>query len=123
MEKEWVLPRKLSDEEHQFVAGLVANLKCPPQIAELLFRKGINSEEEIKHFFQPSMSKLQDPYLFAEMGKAVERIQKAIDSHERITIYGDYDVDGTTATALLYLGLKRIGAEIDFYIPHRMIDG
>ena len=123
MEKEWVLPRKLSDEEHQFVAGLVANLKCPPQIAELLFRKGISSEEEIKHFFQPSMSKLHDPYLFAEMGKAVERIQKAIDSHERITIYGDYDVDGTTATALLYLGLKRIGAEIDFYIPHRMIDG
>lgn len=123
MEKEWVLPRKLPDEEHQFVANLAANLKCPYQIAELLFRKGIRNEEEIKYFFEPSMSKLHDPYLFAEMGKAVERIQKAIDSHERITIYGDYDVDGTTATALLYLGLKRIGADIDFYIPHRMIDG
>ena len=57
------------------------------------------------------------------MEKAVIRIIEAIENIELITIYGDYDVDGTTSTALLYLGLKKAGAEVDYYIPHRMIDG
>jgi single-stranded-DNA-specific exonuclease len=66
---------------------------------------------------------MHDPYLFDDMEKAVLRIMQAIETKEQITIYGDYDVDGTTATALLYLGLRRIGGQVDFYIPHRMIDG
>lgn len=123
MEKQWVLPRKLCDDEKQLVTTLSSALKCPPLIAELLLHKGLSSREEIEEFFIPTMERLHDPFLFNDMERAVERILHAIDTHERITIYGDYDVDGTTATSLLLLGLKRVGADIDFYIPHRMIDG
>ncbi|HNX36924.1 MAG TPA: single-stranded-DNA-specific exonuclease RecJ [Candidatus Cloacimonadota bacterium] len=123
MEKQWVLPAKLSDEEKKYLADLSTAMKCPSLIAELLWHKGLNSKEEIEDFFLPGMDKLHDPFLFNGMDRAVERILQAIKNNERITIYGDYDVDGTTATALLLLGLKRVGADIDFYIPHRMIDG
>ena len=123
MEKQWVIPPKLCEEDRKQILSLSTTMKCPPQIAELLYRKGLTNAEKIEEFFQPQMSKLHDPFLFAGMEQSVARIMKALDSGERITIYGDYDVDGTTSTALLYLGLKRVGANIDFYIPHRMIDG
>jgi single-stranded-DNA-specific exonuclease len=123
MEKQWVLPRKLCDDELKLVQALATPMKCPLQIAELLYRKGLHNMDEIEDFFNPRMDKLYDPYLFEAMELSVNRIVKALNDNEQITIYGDYDVDGTTATALLYLGLKRIGALIDFYIPHRMIDG
>lgn len=123
MEKEWIKPPALSTEEQQRIRSLSDALKCPPLIAELLFRRGMCSEEDIRNFFVPQMQHQYDPFLFPDMDKAVTRILEAIENGERITVFGDYDVDGTTATALLYLGLKRIGAEIDFYIPHRMIDG
>jgi len=92
-------------------------------VSELLFRQGLKTEQEIRDFFTPSLYHQHDPFLFEDMDKAVTRIVQAIERHEKITIYGDYDVDGTTATALLLLGLRKLGAEIDFYIPHRMIDG
>lgn len=123
MEKQWVLPRKLCDDELKLVQALATPMKCPLQIAELLYRKGLHNMDEIEDFFNPRMDKLYDPYLFEAMELSVNRIVKALNDNEQITIYGDYDVDGTTATALLFLGLKRIGALIDFYIPHRMIDG
>lgn len=123
MEKEWIKPPALSTDEQQRIQALSDALKCPPLIAELLFRRGMCSEEDIRNFFVPQMLHQYDPFLFPDMDKAVTRILEAIENSERITVFGDYDVDGTTATALLYLGLKRIGADIDFYIPHRMIDG
>ena len=123
MEKQWVIPQKLCEEDRKLIQNLSTAMKCPPLIAELLYRKGLTSADKIEEFFQPEMAKLHDPFLFEGMEKAVLRIIAAINSGERITIYGDYDVDGTTSTALLYLGLKRVGANIDFYIPHRMIDG
>jgi len=98
-------------------------MKCPDMIAEMLVRRELYDQSAINNFFHPSLSSTHDPFLFEDMSKAVDRIIKAIKDNELITIYGDYDVDGTTSTALLYLGLKKVNAHIDFYIPHRMIDG
>jgi single-stranded-DNA-specific exonuclease len=123
MEKKWDTPLPLDNGDLQAVREISNELKSPLLVAELLFSKGYRTIEEIRGFFNPSLEKLHDPFLFEQMDKAVKRILKAIDDKENITIYGDYDVDGTTATALLYLGLKRIGGIVDFYIPHRMIDG
>ncbi len=123
MKKEWLVPETLPPDENARVRQISEELRCPALIAELLFRKGLDSVEEISAYFQPQMKRQYDPFLFPDMEKAVQRILKALENKELITIYGDYDVDGTTATTLLYLGLKRIGARIDFYIPHRMIDG
>lgn len=123
MDKRWLVPAALDDAAKHVVDEFCSTFKIPNLAAELLYRKGLRTTEEVQEFFYPALSGLMDPFLFPDMEKAVERINRAIDNHERITIYGDYDVDGTTATALLYLGLKRLGARIDFYIPHRMIDG
>ncbi|MDP2173353.1 MAG: single-stranded-DNA-specific exonuclease RecJ [Candidatus Cloacimonadaceae bacterium] len=123
MEKEWVIPKTLSADEKARIKELSDGLKCPKLISELLWRRGLRTEAEIRAFFEPQLDQQYDPFLFPEMEKAVQRVIRAIQSKEHITIYGDYDVDGTTSTALLLLGLKRIGAQIDFYIPHRMIDG
>jgi len=123
MDKQWELPLPLEAEALSAARSIALDLKCPALIAELLYRKGYRTREEIHEFFYPNLSKLLDPFLFEQMDKAVTRILKAIEDKEQIVIYGDYDVDGTTATALLYLGLRRIGGLIDFYIPHRMIDG
>lgn len=123
MEKQWVLPEPLTPEDKQQVESLAGELKCPEIIAELLYRQNLKTVDQVTDFFHPQLSQQHDPFLFPDMEKAVQRILAAISGGEKITIYGDYDVDGTTATTLLYLGLKRVGADIDFYIPHRMIDG
>ncbi|HOH59530.1 MAG: single-stranded-DNA-specific exonuclease RecJ [Candidatus Cloacimonetes bacterium] len=123
MDKKWLVPPGLDAQEYEAIERLAIEVKAPRLIAELLSRRGLRNEAEIRDFFKPDLSHLHDPYLFEDMDIAVTRILKALEDKEMITIYGDYDVDGTTATALLYLGLKRIGARIDFYIPHRMIDG
>ncbi|HHV36765.1 MAG TPA: single-stranded-DNA-specific exonuclease RecJ [Candidatus Cloacimonetes bacterium] len=123
MDKKWISPPVLEVEEKEAIKHLSEELKVSELIAELLYRRELRTVEEIEKFFNPNLKDLLDPFLFKEMKVAVERILRAIDNKELITIYGDYDVDGTTATALLYLGLKRIGAHIDYYIPHRMIDG
>ncbi|HQQ68516.1 MAG TPA: single-stranded-DNA-specific exonuclease RecJ, partial [Candidatus Cloacimonadota bacterium] len=123
MDKKWLIPPGLDAQENEAIERLAAEVKAPRLIAELLNRRGLKNEAEIRDFFKPDLAHLHDPYLFEDMDKAVTRILKALEDKELITIYGDYDVDGTTSTALLYLGLKRIGARIDFYIPHRMIDG
>ena len=116
MEKEWKMPPELSDEEKQKIKDISASLKCPKIVAELLYRKGLGTTEEIDAFLNPRLDQQYDPFLFPDMEKAVQRIIRAIDKGEKITVYGDYDVDGTTATTLLYLGLNRIGANIDYYI-------
>lgn len=123
MDKRWLIPEPPDEEAQRITEQLSLKLKLPKQAADLLYRKGLRTEEAIQDFFSPRLDGMFDPYLFPDMEKAVLRILAAIEKGERITIYGDYDVDGTTSTALLYLGLKRVGAMIDFYIPHRMIDG
>lgn len=123
MEKRWEFPARLTPEQLQHKASLAAFYKCPDLIAELLVRKGYLTPQQTQAYFNSGLESLPDPYLFKNMRLAVDRILTALNRKEKITIYGDYDVDGTTSTALLYLGLKKVGAMVDFYIPHRMIDG
>ena len=123
MQKKWEIDKTLEPPEKQIVLQLATEQKCPFIIAELLYKKNLTNSELLQKFFYPSLSMLHDPFLFNDMSVAVKRIVQAIDTGEKITIYGDYDVDGTTATALLYLGLKELNAVIDYYIPHRIIDG
>ncbi len=95
----------------------------PGGIIEILAHRGFDTPEKIENFFAPSLRDLHDPFLFNDMGKAVEMISRARQNREKILIHGDYDADGITATALLELVLKKIGLEVVNYIPNRFIDG
>lgn len=123
MFKRWIMSEKLTEDEENFKKNISNDIKCPAIISELLLRKGMTNIDKIKKFLKPSLEQVHDPFLFPDMEKAVDRIIAAVNAGEKITIYGDYDVDGTTSTALLYLGLKKLNADINYYIPHRMIDG
>jgi single-stranded-DNA-specific exonuclease len=123
MEKRWNITSALNDEQLVKQAQIVEYFKCPQAIASLLIHRGMGDIEEIESFLNPSIEKAHDPFLLKDMDKAVSRIIEAINKKELITIYGDYDVDGTTSTSLLYLGLRRVGGIVNYYIPHRMIDG
>lgn len=92
-------------------------------IASLLLQRNINTFEEAKNFFRPELSHLHDPFLMKDMDKAVERIQTALMSNEKILVYGDYDVDGTTAVALFYSFINSHTPSVDFYIPDRYSEG
>jgi len=94
-----------------------------PIIAQMFFNRGIKGIEEAESFLRPDYYSLHDPFLLKDMGKAVTRIVKALDREERIVIFGDYDVDGLTATALLYKILEKLGGNVNFYIPNRMTEG
>lgn len=123
MDNVWEIGVELTLKQKKLRNQISSELKCPRAIASLLIKRGLESMEEIDAFLNPTLSQLHDPYLFKDMEKAVSRVLQAIENKEKITIYGDYDVDGTTSTALLHLGLTKLGAIVDFYIPHRMIDG
>lgn len=92
-------------------------------IARALVNRGISTYDEAKRFFRPSIEHLHSPFLMNGMKEAAERLSKAIDEREKIMIYGDYDVDGTTATSLLMLFLKKLGAEAEFYVNDRKTEG
>ena len=123
MEKRWEIVEPLDIVGQKIAEAISLEMKCPFFIAELLYRKGFTTLTEINEFFYPKLDMLHNPFLFSDMKKSVLRILKAIEQEEKITIFGDYDVDGTTATALLVLGLSELGAIIDYYIPHRLHDG
>lgn len=95
---------------------------CQP-ISELLVQRGISSVEEAEKFFHPSLKDMHDPFLMPDMDKAVNRLNKAMGSKEKIMVYGDYDVDGTTSVALVYKYLQNFYSNIDFYIPTRYDEG
>lgn len=120
MNKRWVISPQ-GDEK--IVKHLQEVLKLEPTLANLLAQRGITSYDEAKTFFRPELSQLHDPFLMKDMDKAVERIEYAINHHEKILVYGDYDVDGTTAVALVYSFLKKLYSEVDFYIPDRYKEG
>ena len=92
-------------------------------LATLLAQQGIDSTEQAKKFFEPSMEESHDPTLLHDMDKAVERIEQAVEKQEQITIYGDYDADGITSTSLMYETLLSIGANVNYYVPNRFTDG
>ena len=119
MEKRWnILPTDIVHER-----ALHAVLKINPALCRMLVQRGYTTFERAKHFFRPELSMLYNPWLMRNMDKAVARIQQAFQHNEKILVYGDYDVDGTTAVACLYSFLKELHSNIDFYIPHRYKEG
>jgi single-stranded-DNA-specific exonuclease len=119
MEKRW----NILKANPATVAALQEQLKISPILCELLVQRGIVNFDAAKKFFRPQIEHLHSPWLMKDMKKAVERIQTAFDKEEKILVYGDYDVDGTTSVATLYQFLKELSPNIDYYIPHRYKEG
>lgn len=105
------------------IENLAREINMNPTLANLLINRGITDFEQAKEYFRPNLSQLHDPFLMKDMDRAVERIQKAINRGEKILIYGDYDVDGTTAVALVYSFLIKFYPHVAFYIPDRYKEG
>jgi single-stranded-DNA-specific exonuclease len=120
MKKRWVYPSPPSLEK---VKELSTVLHINPYLSSILIQRGINTFDKAKEFFRPSLEQLHDPFLLTDMDKAVERMQQAIIGKEKILIYGDYDVDGTTSVALVYSYLKTFYPLCEFYIPDRYKEG
>lgn len=120
MQKRWTV-RKVGDSE--LINRLSGQFNINPVLTNLLIQRGIDTFEKAKRFFRPSTTHLHDPFLMKDMDKAVRRILAAINKKEKILVYGDYDVDGTTAVALMYTFLKKFHKYIDFYIPDRYSEG
>ena len=98
-------------------------LELPPAIVKILLNRGFDSPETVEKFLNPQLSDLQDPFLLHGMDKAMERVTKALLANEKIVIYGDYDVDGITATSLLYIIFNKLGAQVDYFLPNRLVEG
>ena len=122
VETRWIIAQ---DVEQQKVKELSKAIGVDDKLATLLVQRGITTYNEAKDFFRPSLNQLHDPFLMKDMDKAVDRLGKAMKDGEKILIYGDYDVDGTTAVALIYTYLKNLinKKKIEFYIPDRYEEG
>ena len=119
-DKKWSLKDSAAPET---VAQLSAELGIDGVLAELLVQRGVKTFEDARSFFRPHLEDLHDPFLMKDMDKAVERLHKAITSNEGILVYGDYDVDGTTAVAQVYSFVKKFTPKVSFYIPDRYDEG
>lgn len=115
--------RPLTSQEQESETGLAERYSGAPPVSQLLVERGITTLEEADRFFNPSLASLHDPFLMPDMDKAVGRLNKAMGRKERIMVYGDYDVDGTTAVALVYKYLRRFYSNIEYYIPTRYDEG
>ena len=120
VEKKWILRESTEPET---VRQLSSELGVDPVLAELLVQRGVRTFHQARSFFRPSLDDLYDPFLMTDMEKAVERVHDAVISGEKILVYGDYDVDGTTAVSLVYSFLRRLTRAVDFYIPERYDEG
>ena len=112
-----------SQEQTEAAKALAKETGINPVLCKLLLERGITSAAEAKRFFRPQLSELHDPFLMKDMSIAVERLNQAMGKKERILVYGDYDVDGTTAVALVYKFLQQFYSNIDYYIPDRYNEG
>lgn len=119
--KEWIFPEKPEDAET--VRDFCARFNMPDPVARVMFNRGFDTVESAEMFLGKSIDCLHDPLVMADMDRAAARIRRAVDAGERITVYGDYDVDGITATALMVRYLRERGAEADAYIPNRQSEG
>jgi single-stranded-DNA-specific exonuclease len=120
MQKRWVPVPKVNRSKWE---RLQEELGIHPLLCELLYNRGITTFEEAKHFFKPSLDALHDPFLMADMVQAIRRIDQAIGRNEKILIYGDYDVDGTTAVALVYGFFRQFHSKLGYYLPDRYSEG
>ncbi len=122
MINKWVYT-ELSEEQEQIKNRLADELSISPILAQLLIQREITTFEEARSFFRPDLNDLHDPFLMKDMDLAVERLTKAMHNNEKILIYGDYDVDGTTSVALVYRFLIKFYSNLEFYIPDRYNEG
>jgi single-stranded-DNA-specific exonuclease len=119
MQKRW----NILQDDKTITANLQKSLNIHPVLCKILSQRGITDFDSAKNFFRPQLSQLHDPWRMKDMDKAVDRILAAINNQEKILVFGDYDVDGTTAVASMFSFLKKIYTNVDFYIPHRYREG
>ncbi len=120
MDAKWVLS---DNSDSSQVEALANELRIPKALARILINRRIESFEEAKSFFRPNIARLHDPFLMKDMDVAVDRLIGAIERRDKVVIYGDYDVDGTTSISMLTLFFKRLGLPTRFYIPDRLKEG
>jgi len=116
LEKKWLL----KEFDKTRVVEISKEFHISPLTSIILYNRGIQDSAEIAEFLKCDLESLHDPYLLKDMDKAVKRIKEAHANNEKITIYGDYDVDGITSIAILYKHLTAMGFEVDYYIPDRI---
>jgi single-stranded-DNA-specific exonuclease len=117
--KRWIV----REQDAGCAATLAHALRISPIVAAILMSRGCADERSARMFLEPSYEQLHEPFLMLGMREAIDRLQRAIDDSERILVYGDYDVDGTTGTAVLLRALKLLGADATFHVPHRFTEG
>lgn len=115
--------RELNADEQALTTQLAKELNISELSARMLVIRGIRTAEQARAYIRPSLEEINDPFLMRDMDKAVARLEKALQDGERILVYGDYDVDGTTAVALMYTFVKSLTDNVDFYIPDRYTEG
>ena len=120
MNKRWTIKEKMNAE---LVDALSKSINVNRILSELLIQRNITNFDDAKAFFRPSLANLYDPFLMQDMDIAIDRLESAMRNGERILIYGDYDVDGTTSVALVFSFLSRYYSNLDFYIPDRYLEG
>ncbi len=120
MQKRWNI---LKEADSNSIDKITKELGIDRVLANILVQRGIEDFEAARTFFRPDISNLHDPFLMKDMEKAIDRIDRAINNNEKILIYGDYDVDGTTAVAIVYSFFKRLYKNVDYYIPDRYNEG
>mgnify|MGYP003404396112 FL=1 len=119
MHKRW----KILEANEANIITLQESLKINKTLCKILVQRGFEDYEKAKAFFRPSLNELHDPWLMKDMDKAVTRLTSAFSSNEKILVFGDYDVDGTTSVASMYQFLSAIYHQVDYYIPHRYKEG
>lgn len=105
------------------ITALSEELSTSPLVSTLLVNRGLDTKDKAQHFLKPDETWIHDPFLMYDMEKTVERITQAIEHGQKIVVYGDYDADGVTSTAVLKETIEMLGGEVDFYIPNRFTDG
>ncbi len=125
MRYRWRLPEAHQGrpEDDEYARELTRSIHVPESIARILIARGVHTFDEARDYFRPQLDRLYDPFLMDDMARATERIERAIREGERITIYGDYDVDGTTSTAMLTLFFESIGVHVAYHVPDRFREG
>ena len=120
MQKKWILKEQVEAEK---IDRLAEEASISKPVANLLLQRGITDEESVRKFFKPELQHLYNPFLMKDMDKAVERLESAIVERDNVLIYGDYDVDGTTAVAMMYVFLKSKCRNVFYYVPDRYQEG
>lgn len=111
------------DPDPELLQDITTRVGMDKAVVKILFNRQIDTPEAIQQFLNPTMNDLLDPFEMLDMDKAVNRILDALRENEKIMVYGDYDVDGITASSLLYLVLNKLGAQVDYYLPNRLVEG